>query len=120
MRSFAYSNFEVVVLLVGICTAYSIFVYMPRRRAFFAVLKDADPDTWIAINLPDGIVDKTGDDDLAVRWRLTRYLWKREYVSRHDANLIAAADTLRSSSAISFAIGAPAMAVLLWFTFNRT
>jgi len=113
------SNFEIFMLLVGICAAYSIFVHMPRRRAFLAALKDADPDTWIAINLPDGVIEKAGDDHLAVRWKLTRYLWKREYVSRHNANLIAAADRLRSSSAISFTIGAPAMAVILWITFNR-
>jgi hypothetical protein len=114
------SNFEFVMFFVGVCAAYSIFIHMPRRRAFLAVLKDADPDTWIAINRPDGIIEKAGDDHLAVRLRLTRYLWRREYVSQHNANLIAAADRLRSSSAISFAIGAPAMAVILWFTFYRT
>jgi hypothetical protein len=108
------------IFVVGLWSAYSLFVYTPRRRAFFSVLKDADPDTWIAINCPDGIIEKTGDDQLSVRLKLLRYIWKREYLSRHNANLTAAADKLRKSSAIGQASGALGVAFIIWCFFHRT
>jgi hypothetical protein len=114
------SGFEIFLIAAGVPTAYSLFIHTPKRRAFLSALKGADPDTWIATNCPDGIIEKAGDDQLAVRLRLARYIWKREYVSRHNDSLTNAADRLRTSSAISYAIGVPAMAVVVWDLLNRT
>jgi len=74
------SSFEISLIVMAFPIAYSIGIHARRRIEFLSVLKDADPDTWIAINCPDGIIEKASDDRYAVRMRLARYLWKGEYL----------------------------------------
>jgi hypothetical protein len=114
------SSFEISLLIMAVPTAYSIGIYTPRRIKFLAVLRDADTDTWIAINCPDGIIEKPGDDRYDTRRTLRRYLWKREYLSRQNADLTSAADNLRVSSMIAICIGAPAMALAFWCAHTST
>lgn len=108
------NSFETGLVVIALPTLVWVCIHAPIRRRFFSVLKDADVDTWIAINSPDGIIEKAGDDHYEARWRLIRYLWKREYLSRDSARLTSAANRLRISSAITFTIGAVAISILVW------
>ena len=108
------TSFETSLVVVALPTIVWVGVHAPIRRRFFSVLKDADTDTWIAINCPDGIIERGGDDHYEARWKLIRYLWKREYLPRDSARLTSAANRLRISSAITFTLGAAAISTLVW------